>query len=816
MMAKLTELLVNPVFETLGLTLLHFVWQGAALTLVLAVILFLLKGARATTRYRLSFSSFIVLSIIPLATFSYLYPASSQRNIPESSPLKLTQSPLISNSLTPSTSTSDQQEASQAISLSRPPSIVITTTANLKAVAAYPNNLVNIASIKPYLPLLVAFWLIGVMILSLRMMGGLWLTYQLRFKSTKPIPKELEASFKTLLRQMNITKVVRLKESLLVSVPVVIGWLRPIILLPTSALTGLNTQQLEFILAHELAHVQRYDYLFNIFQKIVETLLFYHPAVWWLSHVIRQEREHCCDDVVLELTKGASLNYANTLSKLEQLRANNQFAIAATGGSLLNRIQRLAGKPSSNNPAEWLVGVILLLSLSLVFSLGSAQADLPVEFEQNIDAFMENRLETWEAPGAQVAVIQNGQIVFNKAYGLADLASSRAMTIDTPILLGPEGGFYFVMVAVHQLIEKGVLNFEDAVSEVLPWVAFKEGEESSITVANLRDGTANIIDIVYPKNIGTFQEVAKSGVTPPDLKTAEAYIRSLTAEQLQTATRRQSSFLINDSLLILMIEQLSGLSFEDYMKQNVFEPLGMQATYDFEEAQQLGLASLYENDRGTADPVVKTLDISIPKPFRPALGLSMSSKDMAKFVSAVIDRNPDILSEESWQLLTPLNSAIYTDSETGSYVRFGGTAGSETMMGAFPSLQTGYVVMMNYKTNQLPEFPSYALLQSIAVSIELLKETRIQRASEGAALTTASSFAIERFSGQYISSLGILKLFAKEDELHGSLLGHDFKINNASTVYVTSSDYEPIDKLILTFTDGLISISNRPFAFKLE
>ena len=98
-----------------------------------------------------------------------------------------------------------------------------------------------------------------------------------------------------------------------------IGWLRPVILLPISVMTGLDEDQLRAILAHELAHIRRYDYLVNILQSAIEVILFYHPAIWWLSHRIRAERENCCDDLAVACC-GDTLLYARTLA-LEELRA---------------------------------------------------------------------------------------------------------------------------------------------------------------------------------------------------------------------------------------------------------------------------------------------------------------------------------------------------------------------------------------------------------------------------------------------------------------------------------------------------------------
>jgi HEAT repeat protein len=153
----------------------------------------------------------------------------------------------------------------------------------------------------------------------------------------------------------------------------VVGWLRPVILLPASALTGLSPQQLEAILAHELAHIRRHDYLINLLQAVVETLLFYHPAVWWVSRRIRQEREHCCDDLAVAVC-GDSLTYARALLEMEQLRAAGpQLAMAANGGSLMNRIQRLVGaQPKHANRFGGLFAGVITLT-TLISAVAGAQ-----------------------------------------------------------------------------------------------------------------------------------------------------------------------------------------------------------------------------------------------------------------------------------------------------------------------------------------------------------------------------------------------------------------------------------------------------------
>src|SRR6185295_2411884 len=125
-----------------------------------------------------------------------------------------------------------------------------------------------------------------------------------------------------------------------VQAPTVVGWLRPVVLVPVGALAGLPADQVEALLLHELAHIRRHDYLVNILQNVAESLLFYHPAVWWISGHIRAERELCCDDMAVFVC-GDSLSYARALAQLESFRPAQVSALAANGGSLADRIARL-------------------------------------------------------------------------------------------------------------------------------------------------------------------------------------------------------------------------------------------------------------------------------------------------------------------------------------------------------------------------------------------------------------------------------------------------------------------------------------------
>jgi len=186
---------------------------------------------------------------------------------------------------------------------------------------------------------------------------------------TSPVEDGWDVIATRLSRRLHIARTVRLLRSTLVEVPTVIGWMKPVILLPASALSGLNPHQLEAILAHELAHIRRHDYLVNLLQTVVETLLFYHPAVWWLSRRIRAERENCCDDLAVNLC-GDPFTYAQALADLEELRGpDRRFVMAADGGSLVQRVRRVLGAPSHEGRAPgWLAAsasVLVLVGIAL-------------------------------------------------------------------------------------------------------------------------------------------------------------------------------------------------------------------------------------------------------------------------------------------------------------------------------------------------------------------------------------------------------------------------------------------------------------------
>jgi len=229
-------------------------------------------------------------------------------------------------------------------------------------------------------PWLVAGWLTGVLLLALRACGG-WLVLGRLRRSAEPVGAELERSFSLLAARLRVSPAVRLCRSALVEVPTVVGHLRPVVLVPLSALVGLTPRQLEAVLAHELAHVRRYDFLVNLLQTAAETLLFYHPAAWWVSRRARHEREHAADDAAVAAV-GDALFYARALATTEALRPPRAtapgLALAANGGSLMHRINRLVGRRAAARGRSPLAA-LALVALTLCGALVASSAVVPPE-----------------------------------------------------------------------------------------------------------------------------------------------------------------------------------------------------------------------------------------------------------------------------------------------------------------------------------------------------------------------------------------------------------------------------------------------------
>jgi GWxTD domain-containing protein len=305
----------SSITSALGRALLHFVWEGGLIGGLLGVMLQALRRASADARYLAACAAMLAMIASFAATAIGTGPAS--------------------------------------------PRVVAPAMVTVAAPYAMLPAGEALGRVTPFTTWAVAGWLAGVAILSVRRAGGWLRARRMVARATVSAEQRWLERLDRLRERMRINRAVMLVESALAESPSVMGWLRPVILVPAGWLMGLPVEQAEAVLLHELAHVRRHDYLINLIQSVVEDLLFYHPAVWWVGRVMRRERENCCDDAVVAM--GADVrSYARTLASLEGLRAGEP-AMAANSGPLADRIRRLVRPPAG--PRASAIPLMLVLGL---------------------------------------------------------------------------------------------------------------------------------------------------------------------------------------------------------------------------------------------------------------------------------------------------------------------------------------------------------------------------------------------------------------------------------------------------------------------
>ncbi|MGH9308969.1 MAG: M56 family metallopeptidase [Vicinamibacterales bacterium] len=366
------DILQQPIAQAVGWALLQFVWQGTLIGLVTAALFAALRRSAADIRYLVGTIAMSLMLTMPIVTTMQNFGGGAGGE-----------------------STADATAG--AISVERATERPVASADRAVApaegvpVAAAPGR----PSFESWLPVLLSLWLVGVVMLTLRLLSGWIFAQRLKSRGAAAASAALDRLGQRLTRRLHILRTVRFLESSVIDVPTVIGWMKPVVLLPASALAALSPQHLEAILAHELAHIRRHDYLVNLLQAVVETLLFYHPAVWWLSRRIRVERENCCDDLAVSLC-GDPVAYASALADLEGLRnKGGSLALAANGGSLLQRVRRVLGTPPHAGRASgWLaasVAILVMVGVSVSVlggerSVGEENAGQQAATGQDVDA----------------------------------------------------------------------------------------------------------------------------------------------------------------------------------------------------------------------------------------------------------------------------------------------------------------------------------------------------------------------------------------------------------------------------------------------
>lgn len=338
MMSTIAGLLSADWANALGWTLFHSIWQSLVILLIVMAFMRFIPTKFSGVRYVLTSGGLFFFIGTVLSTFIYLAdgPASSTVNAEPNAQIEDT-----------------------IVRMPMPSTAVEKT---LSAISSVINGNMS---------LILGCWIAGFLFSVARLTNGVYLTCKLRANALL-LEEEWSDYVQRAARNLGITRLVGLAESASVSSPIVIGYLKPMIIVPMGMLTGLTTEQLETIFIHELAHIKRHDFLINCIQSLVETIFFFNPFILILSNWIRREREYCCDDLVVAQHGGAKA-YAHALTRLAEVRLlTPAFGLPLANGKnhLLNRIRRIMEKSVKNYsakgrmviPAVLLVGGLLCVS----------------------------------------------------------------------------------------------------------------------------------------------------------------------------------------------------------------------------------------------------------------------------------------------------------------------------------------------------------------------------------------------------------------------------------------------------------------------
>ena len=347
----LDEIISFKLINALGWTILHSIWQAAAIAIILGLVLIVLRKKTPNLKYLISIIAMLIVLCLSIFTFYSYYSLADagKSNLPGLNQQFHTVAPLLKE-IEP----------------------IIPNPATSKTIS------LNITGyLQDHLSSFVAIWFVGIIFFLIKYTAGFVYSFRIKTYKTLPITKSWQNKINHLCEKMKIKKSVFFLQSELIKTPMVIGYFKPVILLPVSVLTGIPADQIETIIIHELAHIYRRDYLVNIFQSMIEILYFYHPAVWWISRIMRIERENCCDDIVIQVSNN-SLNYAKALSVIEITRmapVRSTVALISQKNTLLDRIKRITHQPvSSINISRGLISSVLIIVFIISIALSADNA----------------------------------------------------------------------------------------------------------------------------------------------------------------------------------------------------------------------------------------------------------------------------------------------------------------------------------------------------------------------------------------------------------------------------------------------------------
>ncbi len=351
---SIVEFLSQRLWQRLGLTLVHFLWQGLAVAVLVGVLVRVLRLNHGNARYAAYLLAFIAMIICPIVTFTAI-------DIPISPNTELVTGTESAEVIDSSSSTAFS--AGDILPESEISSPAMPALADSIPLGQRISDLLNAS-----MPWVLVIWMVGVVVLSARLLIGFAGLYRWRHH-LEPLPERLAQRIAPLNEGLGMRGFPGVFISPTVLQAMAVGYLRPMVLLPAAMVTQMQPEMLEAVIAHELAHIHRLDLWVNLAQRVTETLLFYHPAVWWLSNCLRSERELCCDELAVKAT-GERITYASTLESIGRSRFMAKPPVLATGlgqnnKPTLGRVRHILGlTPTQRNCPFWLAGVITVLFLA--------------------------------------------------------------------------------------------------------------------------------------------------------------------------------------------------------------------------------------------------------------------------------------------------------------------------------------------------------------------------------------------------------------------------------------------------------------------
>lgn len=449
----------SPVFTSLSKTLLHFLWQGLLIAAVLFVVLQVLDKKQSELRYVSALFALSMCVATPIVTFFWFY------------------------------------QPTVVLSMQSLPDVYGVAMNSASQLIEGPGSWWQLA-----LPLTAVLWLLGVIYLSVHLVFELISVYQLPRKQVIRPEQGLNQLFARLVSKLDANPMTQLMVSMKAEVPMVVGWIKPVVLLPLSMASGLTHDQLEMLLAHELAHVKRHDYLINFFQTLAEILLFFHPAVKWISRQIRIEREFCCDDIAVNVC-GNVKAYATALTDAEQIRRKHipQLAMAATGGALKERVVRMIEQTDCANKysrSGYSMVLAAIFCVSLSVSLFSAHAGYKTRVAEMLEQYAENqnqgdetlKLEVFPAlagsvsnPALRIPIVNTSQVFLPQNTHLTD--SNQALVVNLSVPATESGG---VKEQAREVGQKLASELSTASTQVT-------AEQNSDRIVNTSDDNSKLL-----------------------------------------------------------------------------------------------------------------------------------------------------------------------------------------------------------------------------------------------------------------------------------------------------------------------------------